>query len=223
MISVVIRVKNEERWIGRCLMSVSKQNYPDFEVIVVDNESDDGTLETVRRFDCRILTISDKEFSHGRALNLGISKASGELMAILSGHCIPVNDRWLTRLESAFTSPDIVGVYGRQEPLPDTIDLDKRDLWTTFGKDRRVQEADYFFHNANSMIRKDIWQKLPFNEDLDGIEDRDWGKRVLEHGYRVVYEPMASVFHHHGINHGRDEARAARVVRVIELIKQGET
>lgn len=221
MISVIIRTKNEGRWIGRCLEAVFHQDYPDFEVIVVDNESVDDTVRIVKQFSCRLLTISEKDFSHGRSLNLGISAAQRDLIVILSGHCIPVHDRWLRRLVLAFTESSVAGVYGRQEPLPDTSDLDKRDLWTAFGLERRVQTQDYFFHNANSMIRREIWEKVPFDEDLPGVEDRDWAKRVLELGYKIVYEPAACVYHFHGINHKQDEARAARVVRVIELIKNG--
>ena len=44
-VSIIIRTKNEERWIGRCLESIFKQNYKNFEVIIVDNESTDKTLE----------------------------------------------------------------------------------------------------------------------------------------------------------------------------------
>ena len=72
------------------------------------------------------------------------------------------------------------------------------------------------------MIRRDLWEALPFDETIAGVEDRDWAKRVLGRGYRVVYEPAASVYHFHGINHGRDQARAARVARVIELINTGQ-
>jgi len=74
-------------------------------------------------------------------------------VAILSGHCIPANERWLLRFSANFSKPSIAGVYGRQEPLPDSTAFDKRDLWTTFGRDRRTQRHDHFFHNANSMIR----------------------------------------------------------------------
>lgn len=221
MISVVIRTKNEEQWIGRCLDAVFQQEGLEFEVIVVDNESVDDTVRIAKQFDCRLLTISEQEFSYGRSLNLGISAARQNLIAILSGHCIPAHDRWLWRLALAFAKPEVAGVYGRQEPLPDTSDLDKRDLWTAFGLERRVQTQDYFFHNANSMIRHEIWERVPFNEDLSGVEDREWAKRVLELGYKIVYEPAASVYHFHGINHGQDERRAARVVRVIELLKNG--
>lgn len=221
MISVVVRTKNEGQWIWRCLAALRQQSDPDFEIVVVDNESVDDTVRVAKQFDCRLLTISEREFSHGRSLNLGISAARGELVAILSGHCIPAHDQWIRRLGLALSEPSVAGVYGRQEPLPDTSDLDKRDLWTVFGVERRVQTQDYFFHNANSMIRREVWEKVPFNEELAGVEDRDWAKRVLELGYRIVYEPAASVYHFHGINHGLDEKRAARVVRVIELINDG--
>ena len=223
MISVVVRTKNEGPWIRRCLSALREQDYHDFEVVVVDNESQDDTVPVLKSYDCRVLSISTQNFTHGRSLNLGIAAARGELVAILSGHCIPRDDKWLRRLAIAFTHQDVASVYGRQEPLPDTRDLDKRDLWTTFGLERRVQCQDYFFHNANSMIRREIWEKVPFDEELSGVEDRDWAKRVLEFGYKIVYEPMACVYHYHGINHGRDEARAARVVRVIELIHNGPT
>jgi rhamnosyltransferase len=221
VISIVVRTKNEERWIGRCIAALQQQDHPDFEIVVVDNESADGTTRIVEKAGCRLLTIADRDFTHGRSINLGVTASRGDLVAVLSGHCIPAHDKWLRRMAMPFRDARVAGVYGRQEPLPDTSDFDKRDLWTTFGLDRRRQVQDYFFHNANSMIRRDVWDQAPFNEDLSGVEDRDWARRVLELGYHVVYEPAASVYHFHGINHGRDEKRAARVARVIELINNG--
>ena len=49
-VSIILRTKNEERWIKSCLDSISKQKYKNFEVIVVDNESDDKTLERVKKY-----------------------------------------------------------------------------------------------------------------------------------------------------------------------------
>lgn len=222
MISVVVRTKNEERWIGRCLAALSRQVCSEYEVIVVDNQSTDATLEMVRRFDVRVLSISDEEFTFGRSLNIGIEAAKGEYVAMISGHCIPASDLWLYRLWRNFQLDSAVaGAYGKQEPLPDSSSLDKRDLLTVFGLERRVQEKDYFFHNANSMIRRSVWERIPFDEEIDGVEDRDWARRVLDEGNKIVYEPYAVVYHHHGINHNGDRARADRVVRVIELIHTG--
>ena len=225
-ISVVIRTKNEADWLRRSLPALQHQRRPPAEIIVVDNESTDGSVEVAASAGCKILHIRDKEFTFGRALNLGIEAASQAhpWVVSLSAHCIPVHDRWLEALRvPECAKPFTAGVYGRQEPLPDTNDFDKRDLWTTFGIERRIQRGqDYFFHNANALIRRDVWERIRFDETLNGVEDRDWAKQVLADGYRIVYEPLASVHHYHGIHQGRNEARAKRVVKVIELIQQRE-
>ncbi len=210
MISVIIRTKNESRWIGSCLRAVELQDMDahELEIIVVDNESTDSTRTIAENFRCRIIGISDADFSFGRAINVGIRESQGDFVAILSGHCIPVNDKWIEHLAFPFRDPLIVGVYGRQEPLPDTSDFDRRDLWTTFGIERRLQSRDYMFHNANCMIRRSVWDSLPFDEEIAGVEDRDWARKVVDRDLLIAYEPNASVYHYHGIHQGRDERRA---------------
>ncbi len=222
-ISVIIRAKNEDRWLDSCLFAVCNQDYPDLEVVLVDNESTDKTLEIADKYNCKIVTILDKEFNYSKALNIGIEAADGDLIAILSGHCIPVDEQWLNRLAMHLKFDDVVGVYGRQVPLPDSEPADKRDLWITFGQDRKIQRKDYFFHNANSMIRRKTWERIPFNENIHGVEDQDWAKKALNENNKIIYEPTATVYHHHGIHHSRSEKRAARVVKMIELIQQDLT
>jgi glycosyltransferase involved in cell wall biosynthesis len=222
-VSIVIRAKNEAKWLASCLDAVSMQDHHDYEVIVVDNQSTDHTRDIAEAYDCQIINITDEDFNFSRALNIGIEASNKPLIAMVSGHCVPVDDQWLTRLAMHFNDLGVVAVYGRQEPLPDTAPVDKRDLWITFGLDRKVQERDYFFHNANSMIRRTTWERTPFNENIHGVEDQDWAKKVLGDGQRIVYEPTARVFHHHGIHHSQSEERAERVVRVIELIQKDLT
>ena len=81
---------------------------------------------------------------------------------------------------------NIAGVYGRQEPLAFTSDLDKRDLLTIFGLDKKIQVKDSFFHNANSAFRRDIWGKYPFDEKVTNIEDRVWGEKVIQQGFQLI-------------------------------------
>lgn len=220
MISVVIRAKNEANWIRRCLKAVSLQDTSSLEVILVDNDSTDDTAKIARSFGVKVLSLPDQKFSFGRALNIGFSEAQGDLVVSLSAHCIPLSNHWLECLTMNFVQPSVAAVYGRQEPLPDSEDFDKRDLWTTFGIERRIQRKDFFFHNANSAIRRKTWELLPFDESLSGVEDRDWAKRVLALGHEIVYEPLASVAHYHGIHQGRNIERCKRVVKVIEFIQQ---
>jgi len=217
-ISIIIRTKNEERWIAHCLTAIFQQDYDDFEVVLVDNASLDHTVHVAQRFPLASIIKIDK-FLPGKALNDGIRASKGQFIVCLSAHCIPKNKSWLSTLLKNFKSDDMLaGVYGRQLPLSFTEDIDKRDLLTVFGQDRRVQIKDYFFHNANSMLRREVWEKFPFDEHVTNIEDRVWGKLVVDAGYHIIYDPDASVYHHHGLHQGNEPKRAKGVISIIEQI-----
>jgi rhamnosyltransferase len=214
--SIIIRTKNEEKWINSCLSAVFNQTYENIEVIIVDNNSLDRTLEKARKFPVyKYVTI--EEYLPGDALNIGIKASSGEYIVCLSAHCIPVNNFWLSSLVDAIEEQDdYAGVYGRQEPMSFSRPSDKRDLLTVFGLDKKIQIKDSFFHNANSIIKRELWEKYPFDEVATNIEDRLWAQNMLSIGYRIVYEPLASVYHYHGIHQNGNESRLNGVLSVIE-------
>ena len=215
LISIIIRTKNESVWLPFCLDAIFSQSVQNLEVILVDNGSSDRTLEIAAQYNVKVLE-SDGEFLPGLNINQGIRVSSGKFIVCISGHCVPVNSNWLENLIKEFTEEDIAGVYGRQLPLSYSTDNDKRDLLTVFGLDRKTQTKDPFFHNANSAIRRDAWELLPFDETVTNVEDRIWGKNILAKGYKLVYTPDAQVFHWHGINHDGNSERAAKVVSVLE-------
>ena len=215
-ISIIVRTKNEERWIDKCLQSIAEQKHKNHEVIVVDNESTDATVKKARAFDVKLVNLT--EFRPGEALNIGIRASTGDIIVCLSAHCIPTGPEWLSNLIAPLADTNVAGVYGRQEPLPFSDPHDKRDLLTVFGLDRKVQQRDPFFHNANSAIMRSTWEKFPFDEQVKNLEDRVWGQAVIDAGHAIVYEPSASVYHWHGIHQGLDPKRAHGVVRVMESI-----
>jgi hypothetical protein len=215
-VSIIVRAKNEERWIGRCLRAIQGQAFRDFEVIVVDNHSTDQTLTIASKYPVKIVQI--EKFRPGRAINSGVRAARGRLLVCLSAHCIPRDANWLGSLRKNMDIVGVAGVYGRQLPMPFSSDLDKRDLMLTFGLDHRIQIKDPFFHNANSMFRRDVWDRLPFDEEATNIEDQIWGRAVIKEGLRIAYEPEAAVFHHHGIHQQGNEERAKNVVRILESL-----
>ncbi len=220
--SIIIRTKNEERWIGSCLQAVFGQNYPNFEVILVDNESTDRTLEKAARFPVRQV-VSISRYLPGASLNAGIRASSGDYIVCLSGHCIPVNEHWLeTLVRTLEESETYAGVYGRQEPMAFSTPADKRDLLLVFGLDQRVQQRDSFFHNANSILRRSLWEQISFDDEVTNIEDRIWGQQMLNRGYRLVYEPGASVYHYHGIHQNGNAERCSNIVRIIEEMQTGQ-
>ncbi len=215
-VSIIIRTKNEERWIRPCLEVLFRQSFQDFEIVIVDNESIDKTLEKVRQFPVKkIITVDN--YLPGKALNMGIEQAVGEFIVCLSVHCIPVDLKWLENLVNAIKEDQkYAGVYGRQEPMSFTSPADRRDLLLVFGLDRKIQHKDSFFHNANSIIRRVCWEDVPFDNKITNIEDRIWAQEMLNKGYKILYEPEASVFHYHGIHQNGNAERMNNIVRIIE-------
>ncbi len=217
-VSIIIRTKNEERWISPCLKAVSSQTCKDYEIIIVDNNSTDGTLLKASQFPVKIVKID--KYLPGRSLNKGVEAAKGDILVFLSGHCIPTSQNWLEEILKGFADQKVAGVYGRQEPMNFSSPGTKRDLLIVFGLDKRVQLADSFFHNANAAIRKQVWKKHKFDNSATNIEDRLWASVVQKHGYKIIYQPGASVYHHHGIHHDGDIRRAESTVKVIEEISE---
>lgn len=213
-VSIIIRSKDEEKWIGSCLKSIFNQSYKNFEVILVDNCSKDKTISIAKKFNLKILKI--KKFLPGKAINQGIKISKGNLIVCISAHCIPTNKFWLRNLIKGLKKKDVGAIYGRQEPLSFSNPLDKRDLLITFGLDKKVQRKDYFFHNANSAFSKKIWNKINFDEKITNIEDRDWAKKIINMNYKIIYEPSSSVYHYHGIHQNLNIERAKSIVNIIE-------
>ncbi len=208
LVSIIIRTKNEEKWISLCLNALSTQSYKNFEIIIVDNYSKDKTIQKIKKYNVK--TVFIKNFLPGKAINQGIKKSRGKIIVCLSAHCIPVNNSWLKNLIKHLSDNKVAGVYGRQEPLSYSSDYDKRDLITVFGLDKKIQIKDPFFHNANSAFLRSTWKKFPFDEKVTNIEDRVWGHQVIKKKLQIIYEPEASVYHYHGIHHSLDKKKGKK-------------
>ena len=144
-VSIIIRTKNEERWIGHCIKRIHLQKYQNFEIILVDSLSSDNTVNKAKEYKIDKL-VEIKNYKPGLAINEGIRASSGDLIVILSAHCLPKNEFWLEDLTCAINSDEsLAGVYGKQVPMDFSSDNDKRDLLIVFGEDERIQIKDSFF------------------------------------------------------------------------------
>ena len=214
LVSIIIRTKNEEVWRESCLRAIQNQIYKNIEIILVDNFSKDNTVDIAKKFKVKVVRI--KNYKPGKALNIGIKKSNGYYIVCLSPHCIPKNNNWLNKLIQNLNLKNIGAVYGRQLPMSYSSALDKRDLLTVFGQDRRVQIKDIFFHNANSAFKKSIWEKYNFNSVVTNVEDRLWAKQLIDKKFKIIYEPKAAVYHWHGINQDGDLDRAEKIIGILE-------
>ena len=158
-ISVIIRNRNEEQYIGFAIQSVLDHfNKP--EIIVVDNNSTDNSIEVVSMFrptlkhHLKIVTIDD--YSPGAALNEGVKHCTHETILILSAHA---------------QITDIENLYSEIE-------------------DR------YFLHNAFCFYNKQTLLDNPFDETLQGKEDRYWAIDMVSKNYTYLYDGSQKCNHY---------------------------
>lgn len=216
LVSIIIRTKDEEDWIGMCLKAIQDQEIKHkVEIVIVDNISTDKTVAKARQIVPDLKLVELVDYRPGLALNKGIAAASGDIIVCLSAHCIPANSSWLRVLCDELSGVNVAGVYGRQIPLASTPQQDIRDLWIVFGLDKRIQTNDPFFHNANSAFFKSAWADNPFNEEVYNLEDRVWGQVQVNHNKHIVYCPDAVVYHHHGIHQKGNKARCDGVIKIM--------
>ena len=108
-VSIVIPAHNEELVISDTLKAVQAQDYPDFEIIVVDNASADRTADVARAFDVHVVYEPKKGLLSAR--ERGRKEATGEIIVNIDADCLPETD-WLSHGVSLFTDPSIVAVTG---------------------------------------------------------------------------------------------------------------
>ena len=197
LVSVIVRCFNEAEHIGRLLTGIFHQSVEDLEVVVVDSGSTDGTVEIVNAFPTRLVRIEASEFSFGRSLNRGCAVARGDFLVFISAHCYPTYDDWLERITAPFEDPDVQVVYGKQRGN-DMTKYSERRIFEQWFPDRSDPDQKHpFSNNANCAIRRARWVRHPYDEELTGLEDLAWSKRVLEDGGKIVYAADAEVIHVH--------------------------
>ena len=196
--SIVIRAFNEERWLPELLAAIERQTYRDFEVLLVDSGSLDRTREIAAAHGARIIRLRSEDFTFGHSLNLGIQEARGTFVVIVSAHAIPTDERWLERLITPLRQPEHAMVFGGQRGHAVSKFSESRDFERVFPSKSLVMDDDHVFvNNANSAIRRDLWDQHRFDEGLPGLEDAEWAKYWIPLGKKVLYEPAACINHVH--------------------------
>lgn len=219
-ISVIIRFKDEARYLRDTFQAVRGQCFPhgEFEICAVDNASTDGSRTIAEAFADQLLDIDT--YLPGRALNLAIEKARGRWVAVLSAHTVPADRHWLRRLAAHMEAPRLAAVYGGQLYNLDSRFLDKRDLDIFSTLEPRVERRDSDLWNANSMFPRARWEERRFDESVYELEDHHWAKVMLARGYEVHFEPQALVYHYRHIDRLDREHLASSPLSEPERIRE---
>jgi rhamnosyltransferase len=214
--SILILCKNEARNIEPCLEAVfGQKGAGPFEVIVVDSGSTDGTREIAarvlaardqERYPVRLEQIPPGTFHHARTRNYAASLADGEILVYLAADAFPVSENWLRALLANFEDKMVGAVYGRHVPKAGSSFEREDALSAIYGEEKVVKEAGtqkrlgyryYLMSTVNTAIRRDVWAETKFPEELKVFEDLGIARRILDRGWKIVYEPAAGVYHSH--------------------------
>ena len=212
---------NGEAFLDRVLAALSVQDSSlPWTLLVIDSGSTDRTasiLESWRvRFpvDLRLHQIHPSAFDHGDTRNLLAAESTGDLLVFLTQDAIPCGADWLSTLARNFDDPGVAAAYCRNVPRPDAQLLTRvfSESDPTYVKGRREQrkpdETTFaalnpherrLLFNCNDVAaayRRDLWEHHPFPRTEFG-EDVLMARALIEAGYTVVYDDLATVEHSH--------------------------
>jgi rhamnosyltransferase len=196
LVSIIIRSFNEAWALRHTLAALKSQEYRNWELIVIDSGSTDGSVEMIRKAEpSHFAQIT--EYQPARVMNQGMELAHADYGIFLNADATPQGPNWLRPLIGPLLNPDVAAVFGRQIPRPDCQAVYAHDYERCFGPNRSSAQWDHFFSMASSGIRKDIWAKRGFNERMQYSEDDEYTRWCRAQGYRIEYVPESVVMHSH--------------------------
>lgn len=207
--TVVIVTRNRSRWLEQALDALARQDFPCFEVVVVDHSSSDGTAKVVAERGFRRV-VCPASYGIGRCRQEGIDAARGEIIAMCDDDCRPEPDWLRVHVERLRADPGL-GLLGGQVVnvgFPETQRFKGRSRLagpngsTAFCADPAEAE---FFGNANVAYRREAIDAVGgYDPFFHAGAEIDLALAFRRAGYRVAYEPRAVVEHYFtGIDYKR--------------------
>jgi GT2 family glycosyltransferase len=214
LVSVIVVNYDGKVFLKNCLSSLCAQSYPAIEIIFVDNGSDDGSIDYVRKeFPSVKIIASKKNLGFAKGNNIGIKIAKGELIATLNNDT-EVASRWLEELVNAMNSEEKVGMcaskmlFMKNPEMINSTGICISRSGTCW--DRGIFESDTGQYElmeevfgpcaGAALYRKTMLLEIGlFDEDFYSyMEDTDLAFRGRLSGWKCLYVPDAIVYHVHG-------------------------
>lgn len=203
LISVVVPMRNSEKTIKNSLESVCTQDYDNLEIIIIDNDSSDKSMEIVNFLvknnkNINIEIYTEKRVGRSYSRNLGISESKGELIAMLDSDCIAPKN-WLSRISKPVIENRSKIVMGGEEPefsnyFSNQIQIANQGII-------KLNNNNFISHldTKNIIFHKSVFDNFMFDENIKNCEDFDLYLRISRK-FKILYAPDIKVIHRHKVN-----------------------
>ena len=186
-VSFAIPTFNSERTLDRCLRSIRAQEYPDIEIVIVDQYSGDRTVDIARKY-------TDKVFFQGGPLGsarqASIEHSTGPIVALFDSDIIIPHPRWLANAVRYFNCSDRVSTVWPRNVAPPGASLTARlyfNLWDLIMADRMEKKRGLVGGGNALFLRRCLDDIGGVSRELHWGEDFDWARRLRGKGYQVVF------------------------------------
>lgn len=220
--SVIIPNWNGKHLLRTCLVSLQKQSLKDFEIIVVDNGSSDGSTKYIERFFPKTKVVKfDKNFGFARAVNAGIQVAKGKFIVLINNdteidqNCLKyLVEAIKTHTETGFVAAkmlnfnyrdiiDSAGDYIDEVGHANNIGLGEKD-----GPEFNKPDYVFLVTGGGGLFKRDVFEKVGFLDEnyFAYFEDVDLCLRAQLQGFKGWYEPKAVIYHIHKETSSKNQA-----------------
>lgn len=210
-VSIIIPNWNGQEILKECLNSLNKQSFRDFEVIVVDNGSNDGSVQMLHKlFSDTVIIKLKKNIGFAPAVNQGIAKSKSKYIVLMNNDT-EAEKNWLKELVSVLEASPEYSIaaskmlfFKHRSKINTAGDQITRYGWAKqrgFGQDQKVfntQEPIFAASAGAAIYRRELFSKIGlFDEKFFAyIEDVDLCFRAQLAGYKCIFVPKAKIYHH---------------------------
>jgi O-antigen biosynthesis protein len=224
-VTVMVLNWNGKALLASCLPPLLEQDYAGYEVVVIDNGSEDGSIDYVReQFPTAGILDNGENLGFSGGLNAGMRQAEGEIVVLLNNDVIVLGRDWLRQLVAPFRADKGVGITGCKLYFPDGKTLQHAGARLSYplafsehfgyleedtGQYDRQMEVDYVTGAAVALSQEVIREVGLLDESFAPIyfEEVDLCYRIRAAGYRVLYVPQAAAIHNESASFGRERER----------------
>ncbi|MCQ9207266.1 MAG: glycosyltransferase [Omnitrophica bacterium] len=199
-ITVIIPAYNSAKTIRRSVKSVLVSNYPDFEIIVVDDASTDDSAEAVSDLACKTIAL-DKNSGPGVARNRGVEYASGEIVAFVDADCEVPGD-WLGKIADDFKNHDIGATSGGYSKSGSSNFIALFQFYDTRFMQRNIPQYINSCITSNFAARTKIFKETGGFPSKRINEDMEFGL-VLSKKHKILWNRDNGVLHNFDDSPGR--------------------